>query len=303
MDTVEVNRLAAAAQQGAAAEVRRLAEARMVELCGSIEQGPAGLHYVRAVAFYALNDYRAALAAGDLMLAAAERDGDAGWRSTALAFRAGNRMVLGDSDLGEYDIDAALRDLVAAEAALAVGVPDLCLASNAHIGIGIGYCRLRLYELAEPHYAAGYELSRRYRDPELPATCQVNLAELHLQWALELYRVGEVADAEKHSLVAESHALLAGRESTSSNTYWRDLAALFGGCARAGGDDPAGAAVQIRTYAERIRACHSMTRGCSACRSWPSRSRAADATRKRSRWPNRPWPSCRQRATGSPPRR
>src|SRR5207248_11364631 len=159
MDTVEVNRLATAAQQGSADEVRRVAEARMVELCGSIEEGPAGLHYVRAVAFYAVNDCRAALAAGDLMLAAAEREGDAGWRSTALSFRAGNRMVLGDGDLAEYDIDAVLRDLAAAEAALAGGVADSCLASNAHVGIGICYSRLRLYELAEPHYAAAYELS------------------------------------------------------------------------------------------------------------------------------------------------
>jgi hypothetical protein len=65
----------------------------MVELCGSIEPAPAGLHYVRAVAFYAVNDYRAALAAGDLMLAAAEREADPGWLSNALSFRAGNRMV------------------------------------------------------------------------------------------------------------------------------------------------------------------------------------------------------------------
>jgi hypothetical protein len=50
------------------------------------------------------------------MLAAAEREGDAGWRSNALSFRAGNRMVLGDGDLAAYDIDAVLRDLAVAEA-------------------------------------------------------------------------------------------------------------------------------------------------------------------------------------------
>jgi hypothetical protein len=126
------------------------------------------------------------------MLAAAEREGDAGWRSSALSFRAGNRMVLGDGDLTEYDIDAVLRDLAAAEATLADGIADLCLASNAHVGIGVVYHRLRLHELAEPRYAAGYELGCRYGDPDLPAICQVNLAELHLQWALELYRIGDV---------------------------------------------------------------------------------------------------------------
>ena len=148
----------------------------------------------------------------------------------------------------------------AAEAALAGGVADLSLASNAHIGVGNGYISLRLYELAEPHFAAAYELSCRdgHPDSTVPAICQTNLAELHLQWALELYRVGEVADAEKHSLTAESHALRAGRDAAASDDYWRDVAALFAGCARADGDDPAGAAAEIRVYADRIRARQRM---------------------------------------------
>ncbi|HEU4422472.1 MAG TPA: GGDEF domain-containing protein [Pilimelia sp.] len=253
-------RMVAAAQQGAAEEVRRAAEARMVELSGSLEAGPAGLHFVRAVAFRAAGDIRAALAASALMLSAAEREGDAGWRSTALSFRAGRRIMLGDGDLAEYDIDAVLRDLTAAEVALAVGVADLSLAAAAHIGIGIGYNLLRLYELAQPHYTAAYELGLQYGDPEnaIPAICQANLAEMHLEWALELYRVGEVAEAEKHSLIAESHALQAGRDASPSNTYRRDAAALYAGCARADGDDPAGAAAQINMYAERIRAYQRM---------------------------------------------
>jgi diguanylate cyclase (GGDEF)-like protein len=165
------------------------------------------------------------------------------------------RLVLGNSDLAEYDIDAVLRDLAAAEAALATGVADRSVSSNAHIGIGNGYNLLRLYELAEPHYLAAYELSCQDGDPDsaVPATCQTNLAELHLQWALELYRVGEVAEAEKHSLIAESHAAQAGRDAPGSDTYWQDVAALFAGCARADRDDPAGAAEQIGVYGERIR--------------------------------------------------
>jgi diguanylate cyclase (GGDEF)-like protein len=254
MDTVEVTRLASAAQQGNADQVRQVVEARMVELCGSIKDGPPGLHYVRAVAFQATGDYRAALAAGDLMLAAAERDGDAGWRSNALALRAATRTLLGDGDLAEYDIDAVLRDLAAAEATLAGGIEDLCVAANAHVAVGICYHRLRLYELAEPHYAAGYDLASRYADPDLPAICQVNLADLHLQWALELYRIGDFADADKHNLIAESHASRVGRDCAASDTYWHDQAALCVGCARADGDDPAGAAAQIRTYGDRIRA-------------------------------------------------
>jgi diguanylate cyclase (GGDEF)-like protein len=201
MDTVEVMHLVAAAQQGAADEVRRATEARMAEIGGSVEAGPAGLHFVRAVAFYAVNDYRAALAASNLMLAAADRERDAGWRSIALSFRAGQHIVLGEKELAEYNVDTVLRDLVASEAAL---------------------------------------------------------AEVHLQWALELYRIGEIDDAEKHSVTAESHALQVGRHATASTTYWRDVAGLYAGCARADGDDPAGAAAQIRRYADRIRACERM---------------------------------------------
>src|SRR2546423_14878941 len=106
MDTVDVMHLVAAAQQGAADEVRRTTEARMAEIGGSVEAGPAGLHFVRAVAFFAVNDYRAALAAGNLMLAAPERGRDAGWRSIAPTFRAGQQIVLGEKELAQDDHEA-----------------------------------------------------------------------------------------------------------------------------------------------------------------------------------------------------
>jgi len=255
MDAAEVMALVEAAQQGAAEEARRAAEARMLELGGSIADGPAGLHFVRVVAFRVVGDCRAALAASGLMLASAEREGGAGWRATALSLRARLRIVLGDSDLAEYDIDAVLRDLAAAEAALAGGVADPLVGSTAHIAIGIGYDLLRLYELAAPHYTAAYELHCQIEDPDNPgpAICQTNLAESHLEWVLELYRVGEVAEAEKHSLIAESHALQAARDTPASSAYRRDFAHLLAGCARADGADPAGAATQIQIYADRIR--------------------------------------------------
>jgi diguanylate cyclase (GGDEF)-like protein len=83
-------------------------------------------------------------------------------------------------------------------------------------------------------------------------TFQLNLAELHLAWALELYRVSQPEEAEKHSAVALSHALLARQLAPTDNTYWRDVAAVYVGCARADGDDPAGAAEQIRGHAEPL---------------------------------------------------
>jgi diguanylate cyclase (GGDEF)-like protein len=255
VDAAEVMRLVAAAQEGAADETRRAAEARMVELAGSIEAGPAGLHFVRTVAWRAAGRYHEAWAASSLMLAAAERDGDPGWRAIALTMRAGQRIMLGDSDLVEWDIDTVLRDLTGAEAALASGVTDPLVGSNAHIGIANGYFDLRLYELADPHYQAAYDLvSEAGAAGAVPAICQANLAELHLTWALELYRVGHVSEAEKHSLIAESHALRAAEDAPAGNAYRRSLAHLLAGCARADGDDPAGAAALIRAHAETVRA-------------------------------------------------
>ncbi len=256
----EAARLIESAQTGQADEVRRTVEARLVELSGSIEAGPSALHFARVVAFRATGDHRAALAACNLMLAAAEREGDNGWRSTALSMRAEQRIAVGDGDLGEHDTEAALRDLVAAEGALDAGVEDVVVRTNAHVGIGIGYVTMRLYELAEPHHQAAYELS--CQNGSLTngnaAMWQCNLAELHLQWALELYRVGKVADAEKHCLTAEPYALQAMHDADGSDAaHWRDVAGLFLGCAWADGSDPAGAAEQIGRYADRmlVREC------------------------------------------------
>ena len=152
-------------------------------------------------------------------------------------------------------------DLVAAEGALDAGVEDVVVRTNAHVGIGIGYVTMRLYELAEPHHLAAYELS--CQNGSLTngnaAMWQCNLAELHLQWALELYRVGKVADAEKHCLTAEPYALQAMRDADGSDAeHWRDVAGLFLGCAWADGSDPAGAAEQIGRYADRMLARECM---------------------------------------------
>ena len=255
MDAADVMRMVAAAQAGAADEMLRAAEARMIEMVGSVEAGPAGLHFVRAVAFRVGEAYREAMAASTLMLAAADREKEPGWRSIALSLRARLRLTLGESDIAEYDIDAVLRDLTGADAAVAAGVDDPLIGSNAHIGIGNGYSLLRLHELADPHYTTAYDMALQ-ADPAsaVPAICQINLAEMHLEWALELYRVGDVAEAEKHSMIAESHAILAGRAAPAGNAYWHTVAGLLVGCARADGDDPAGAATQIRTYAGPVRA-------------------------------------------------
>ncbi|GIE47243.1 hypothetical protein Ani05nite_07770 [Amorphoplanes nipponensis] len=254
LDNAEVMRLVAAAHEGDPEDVRRTVEARMIGLSGSVEDGPAGLHYVRTVAFRAAGAHREALAACTLMVAAADREQSPGWRANALALRAMLRIVLGDSDLGEHDVDGVLRDLTEAEAAAADSA-DPMVVSSAHNVIAIGYYTLRLYELADPHYTTAYELMTQLAPAgSALVTFQVNLAELHLAWALELYRVGRLAEAEEHSAVALSHGLLAGQLAPTDSPYWRDVAGLYVGCAQADGDDPAAAAELIRRHAEPLRA-------------------------------------------------
>ena len=255
LDTAEVMRLVAAAHEDDPDDVRRAVEARMVELAGRVEDGPAGLHYVRAVALRAAGAHREALAACTLMVAAAEREGSPGWRGTALAMRAMLRIVLGDSDPGEHDVDAVLRDLADAEAETeAAECGDPMVAASGHNLIAIGYYTLRLYELADPHYTTAYEMAARLEPAgPVPVTVQLNLAELHLAWALELYRVGQPGEAEKHTMIAGSHGELALRLAPADSSYWRNVAGMYVGCARADGDDPAGAAEQIRVHAEPLR--------------------------------------------------
>lgn len=148
------------------------------------------------------------------MLVAAERENSAGWRSCALSLRADRRLRLGDQDIAEYDIEAVLRDLVRAETALLAGEPDPVIEGNARTGLAIGYAKLRLYELAVPQFQAAYETTCRpgYPDNGNRAMWLCNLAELNLMWALELYQVGQVAEAEKHTTVAEEHAMRAMTE-------------------------------------------------------------------------------------------
>src|SRR5439155_502931 len=115
---------------------------------------------------------------------------------------------------GVMDTAEVVRIVAAAHGAAAgeAGVDDPTLGHAAHTEIGNSYRLLRLYELADPQHRAAYELGL-LADPGgvAPAIIQSNLAELHLTWALELYRVGEVAEAEKHGLIAESQAMLAAR--------------------------------------------------------------------------------------------
>ena len=214
----------------------------------------ACMHFVRVVALIVRGDLRAVLDAVELMLRAADREGSPGWRACALATRASERLRLGEEDGDEYDVDAALRDLSAAETALLREI-DPVAAVNARVGIAVGYLQLRLYELAGPQYEAAYEISAASREQNGNRSMWLsNLAEMHLHWALELYQVGEVAAAEEHTATAEQFALRSAAQSSGAEAdTWREMALLMAACARADRADPAGASAAIERLMASLR--------------------------------------------------
>lgn len=254
-DTAAVARLLERAQCGEHDEALRLSEVALRGPTGDLADGSAGMHFVRSVALDVQGHTLEALAASDLMLHSAVREGSEGWRSCALSLRAWQRLML-DEHAADLEVDAVLQDLVDAEIALDEGVADSVIAENAHTGVGLGYHHLRLYELALPHYEAAYAVSAQDgRQAGNQAMWQCNLATLHLEWALELYRVRLVSEAEEHSLTAGAHAALAAETAIGPDAdRWREHALLLAGCAAADGPDPAGAARSIEFYATVLAA-------------------------------------------------
>ncbi|MEV6841893.1 GGDEF domain-containing protein [Actinoplanes sp. NPDC051411] len=228
------------AQAGDALEVRAVA----IDLLAA--DPCAAHHFVNVVTYIAEADPSGSLAALEPMLAAAVREGSRGWQACALGTRAAERLKLGASDPAGYDIDASLRDLVAAER-LTSGGSDPVAAVNAAVAIAIGWYELRLYELVEPQFRAAHAMSAA--DREQNGNCSMwlfNLAEMHLRWALELYQVGQVEAAESHTATAEKYALQAADEASGADAAtWRDMALLAAACARADRHDPGGAARSI----------------------------------------------------------
>ena len=234
------------AQCGEHDDALRLAEQALREPTGNLADGPPGMHFVRFVALLVDGRSSEAMDAVELMLQSAERDGSHGWRSCALSSRAWQRLMI-DEQLAQHDVADVLQDLVDAEIALADGVDDSIIAENAHTGIALGYHQLRLYELALPQYEAAYAVSAQDgREAGNQAMWLCNMAALHLEWALELYRVRQVAAAEQHSVAAGVHAAMAIEKASGPDAErWRQDARLLAACAAADGPDPAGAAQSI----------------------------------------------------------
>jgi diguanylate cyclase (GGDEF)-like protein len=247
--TREAMRLLGEAQAGRAGE--------SLERAGSLlrEVGDrACLHFVRAVSFEVLGDMATASSAYDDMLAAAEQEGSPGWRACALGNSASMRSRLGDTHGVEYDLDGVLGDLALAEMFVAEETEPVA-AVHARVSIALALMELRLYELVGEHYEAAYAIC--VSDPDQSAKRAfwlINLAELHLHWALELYQVGQAGPAEGHTALAEGYATRAADEvSGPAADVWRDYALLSAACAKADRQDPASAAAEITEQVARLQ--------------------------------------------------
>ncbi len=221
-----------------------------------------GVLYARAVALRCLGDHEGAVKGAEKMLAitggpaitsATETMADAemaGWHSIALAFRACQQMLISEISPQVFDLESTLHDLAQAEAALSNDVTDGFVQATAHTGLGHGYHDLRLYELALPHYEAALRASLTH-SAEIAmmtaVTSQLNLAELHLNWSVELFRIRETARGRDKSATAARHAVLAQEyASTDETVSYAAIADLFAACADSSGDDPDEVVVRIR---------------------------------------------------------
>lgn len=247
--------LLAQAQAGEPQHVLDVTDKQLRAVTGDLADGPAGLHFARIIALRCLGRVPEAIEAVGLMLMAAVRDGDPGWRSCALSLRADMHMFIADSDASVYDADAVMKDLVDSEIALDEGVPDPMIACNAHAGAGNGYALLRLYELAVPHYEAALRLAEQVPDGAGNAFLWLgNLCLAHMLWGLELYRVGEPDEAEQHIQLAGRFAVDSARETgPSDGDHWVELASLYAACARADGPDPASSIADLTFGIEALR--------------------------------------------------
>ncbi|MFF5078572.1 diguanylate cyclase domain-containing protein [Actinoplanes sp. NPDC000266] len=215
----------------------------------------ACLHFVRAVAYDVLGDPASSEQALEDMLVAAEREDSPGWQACALGTRASQRARLGETHAVEYDLDSVMRDLVQAET-YAVIETEPVAAVHARVAIAFALMELRLYELVGPHYEAAYEICL-HDDSQSGKRSMwlINLAELHLHWALELYQVGQVQQAENHTAQAEVYAVRAADEvSGPAADVWRSYALLAAACAKADRQDPATAAIEISHHQAKLQA-------------------------------------------------
>ncbi len=217
----------------------------------------AGLHYARVIAFAVAGDHDGMLDACAEALHVARTEQHAMWTAAVLGLRAGEQVGPAGPDMSSYDMDEVLTDLATAEVALeSAGAVDAFVAGHAHTNIANAYQKLRLYELALPHYERAYDVSVGTCAGAVsaePVMWLSNLAMCHLDWVLELYAVARVEEAEAHSVEAGRYATQAvDAAARLEGAAFLDYATLLDACARADGPEPAGVADEIDEAVARL---------------------------------------------------
>lgn len=243
----QANRLVDQAQSGQACEA--MATARRLISEGGEHPEPA-LFFSLAVGHDVLGDHGAAADAATAGIDAARREGQDGWRAACLAMRALQRIKEATLGGGSYDESQAIRDLAQAQVVVLAGIRETHQRIAAACNLAMAFTRLRLYEFAIPmHLEAARPTPESPADmpPEAKTISELNLAELHLVWTLELHHVGRTEEAVDHAHQALQHALVS--EATAAGPHhlsWAARARLAAGCARAHLDAPLEAVEDVR---------------------------------------------------------
>ncbi len=232
------------AQSGEAREAIAIVDAALQDAAASgREDLLPRLHYIRGVAHHSLGEHHLAVGDCERLLRIAEERQDLGWSANARALRAAQYVLLGDPDEG-------IRDLVAAQVDLDLADDiELYVRNWAHTGLAIGFDRLRLYELARPHYLAAREIGDAVAQtqPESATIDHLNLAEMHLRWGLEAERSEGEPALLHHAETALGHARDAQMwAKTLTNPRWAMTADLFTGAALALLGEPVEAVALLR---------------------------------------------------------
>ncbi|MGI8626374.1 MAG: diguanylate cyclase domain-containing protein [Geodermatophilaceae bacterium] len=249
----EVIRLLRLAQTGHREQALALADEHL-----RVAETP-GMLYVRAAALIAMGDPEGAARTAERILPLTAGDGIHGspvdqalvngWRSIALSFRAWARLRFSESDRRAFDLESILHDLTQAEALLPEDVPDGFVMASARTCLGNGYSELRLFEFARPQYELAFAAATAAPDVivERAVASQVNLTTIHLNWSMELLRIGDTVGAQEKSDIAARHAALAQKYATTDETLpYAAHIALMLACAESGSGDPLMSADRIR---------------------------------------------------------
>lgn len=253
----EVIRLLQIAQSGSPESALSASDAALAAIGTRTGPPPApdfapGLHYVRGIAHHCLGDHAAASLAAEQVVHTARANAVPAW-VTIGQLLALLQQILSSGDLSTRE--GLLQDLACAEADLPGTAGEPFAAVTAFAGIGRCYLVLRLYEFAQPHFEAAVgviaENSELLRVAAV--TMQLNLAEMHASWAMELRRVARAAEAVEHESAGRQHAIQArDTPALEETSAYRDKARLLVSCLAGEDEDPLVVANRIRASSAEL---------------------------------------------------